>query len=117
MYANGVKAYHEENWSRTVAEMQGALADYKSVSAARENCYTECNDVAAHPPPFDYANDSVSYLYHELTQQAVCRKKCKDKAVGNREESTNIQVEEVLKSGNVHNYIQLSLYNVSSHCT
>ncbi len=111
-YSQGVKAYIEYDWTKTVQHMKSSVSDYKQKLNAREICFKRCQDLEADYLP-DYVDDDQMHFFHSLNQHAVCRENCME-LNSNQPllHGVNKKLEESMKIGEVHNYIQMSLFKV-----
>ncbi|XP_019860815.1 PREDICTED: prolyl 3-hydroxylase 1-like isoform X2 [Amphimedon queenslandica] len=116
LYAEGTSAYYEEDWRTAVDKLERALADYNEVKKAKETCYKECSDERASIPG-DYVDDEQLHFFHALLERSSCRKKCNKKLMGeeyNLSEKVSKKINEVMSSGEIHIFIQYSLYNLNN---
>ena len=114
LYGQGVKAYYGNEWKQTVDYMQHSVSGHREVRDARELCFEECKNLNTGALP-DYVEDrNTLEFFHRLNQQAVCIDKCKEGQLGDSGllHATNYEMEQSLERGDVHNYIQMSLYEV-----
>lgn len=114
LYAEGTSAYYEEDWRTAVDKLERALADYHEVKKAKETCYKECSDKSASIPT-DYVNDKQLHFFHTLLERSSCRNICNKKLMGGEydlSEKVSKKINEAMSSGEIHIFIQYSLYSV-----
>lgn len=119
LYAEGLSSYNEEEWNTAIDKFERALSDYKEVKKARETCYKECSGEKS-TIPSDYVDDEQLHFFHTLLQKSSCRNKCKKRLMGSDyklTERVSAKIEENMANGEIHNYIQMSMFNVSSVIT
>ena len=112
-YSLGVKAYYDYDWTNSVQLMKRSVSDYKETVNVREVCFERCQHLKTNSLP-DYADDQELHFFHILNEHTICRETCKQKHSSQpllRE--VNYEMEQSLTLGDVHNYIQMSLFKVN----
>jgi leucine proline-enriched proteoglycan (leprecan) len=106
-YAEGVAAYKDGDWTKTVSFMEDALKQYSSYSDTLETCVLKCGR-KERSKPVDYPEDPDILWYHALIDLAACYKNCFDESGVDIADGVNYGLYNEFITGDPYNYLQMA---------
>ena len=110
-YAEGVAAYKDGDWTKTVSFMEDALKQYSSYSDTLETCVLKCGR-KERSKPVDYPEDPDILWYHALIDLAACYKNCFDESGVDIADGVNYGLYNEFITGDPYNYLQMAHHKV-----